>query len=361
MVEPGEFLITQWLFNAAAGKYDIDLAESCAQLQNIGDLSMDASMVLDYGVERGRADGRELVARQYGGTCTPDDVMLTFGSQESLYLFYRSFLSAGDHVITTVPGWQQSWEIPRVCGCEVSMLQWTPGEPFDTAALADLIRPDTRLVVLCSPGNPSGCVLTDAEWSAIVSVLERAGIWLLSDEEFLTDLSQSVIWKYPRSLSVSSLSKMYGLPGVRLGWAAVSSDEGRQVMTRMVNYKRYVTLASSPVLESLALGILADYDAQRERYQGLLRSGIDYVISFADSFSDLVTLVPPQGTPYAWFNLHAPITSMELARRLLSEHRTLIMPAEVFGTEMGFRFSYARTAEVMSAGIDRFGALLKEL
>jgi aspartate/methionine/tyrosine aminotransferase len=109
------------------------------------------------------------------------------------------------------------------------------------------------------------------------------------------------------------------------------------------------------------MGVLADYDAQHERYLGLLRSGIDYLTSFADSFRDLVTLVPPQGTPYAWFNLHAPITSMELAQRLLAEHRTLIMPAEVFGAEMGFRFSYARTAEVMSAGVDRFGTLLKEL
>ncbi|HEY1618158.1 MAG TPA: pyridoxal phosphate-dependent aminotransferase [Streptosporangiaceae bacterium] len=361
MIKPGEFLITQWLFSTAAGNYDIDLAESCAQLQNVADLSMETNMLLDYGPQRGRADGRELVARQYGGTCTADDVMLTFGSQESLYVFYRTFLSAGDHVITTVPGWQQSWEIPRACGCEVSMMPWTPGEPFDAGALADLVRPETRLLVLCSPGNPSGCVLTDEEWSAIVSVLDRTGIWLLSDEEFLTDLSRSAIWKYPRSLSVSSLSKMYGLPGLRLGWAAVSSDEGRQAMAQMVNYKRYISLANSPVCEHLGVGVLADFGNQSERYQGLLASGIDYVTSFADSFRDLVTLVPPQGTPYAWFNLHAPITSMELAQRLLAEHRTLIMPAEVFGTEMGFRFSYARPAEVMEAGVDRFSTLLKEL
>lgn len=361
MVKPGEFMITQWLFSTAAGKYEVDLAESCAQLQNVGDLSMSTDMVLDYGPERGRADGRELVARQYGHGCTADDVMLTFGSQESLYVFYRVFLTPGDHVITTVPGWQQSWEIPRDCGCDVSLMQWTPGEPFDSAALADLIRPETRLVVLCSPGNPSGCVLTDEEWSSIVSLLDRSGIWLLSDEEFLTDLSKSAIWKYPRSLSASSLSKMYGLPGLRLGWAAVSSDEGRQVLAQMVNYKRYISLANSPVCEHLGVGILADLENQYKRYYGLLRSGVDYLTSFADSFRDLITLVPPEGTPYAWFNLHAPITSRELAERLLAEHKTLIMPAEVFGSEMGFRFSYARTAEVMAAGVERFGTLLKEL
>src|SRR5207247_598961 len=101
---------------------------------------------------------------------------------------------------------------------------------------------ETRLVILCSPGNPSGCALTEEEWTAVLAMLEPAGIWLLSDEEFLTDLSTSAIGRYPYCISVSSLSKIYGLPGVRTGWAATASAEGRAVIEKMINYKRYTTI-----------------------------------------------------------------------------------------------------------------------
>jgi aspartate/methionine/tyrosine aminotransferase len=357
----GDFLITQWLFSTAGGKYDIDLAESCAQVQSAADVVIDRDLRLDYSPDRGQVETRQAVADLYAGACGPDGVVVTHGGQEALYLFYRTFLSPGAHVITTVPGWQQSWEVPRAAGCSVTELVWRPGDPFDTEALREALRPETSLVILCSPGNPSGCMLTDDEWTSILAILDGAGVWLLSDEEFLADLSTSTIRRYPRCLSVSSLSKMYGLPGLRMGWAATASAEGRAAIERMINYKRYTSIANSPICEQIALDVLSDLGSQQNRYQSLLRDGAELLTKFAALHSGVISVVPPQGTPFAWVQLDAAISSFTLARRLLDEYRVLIMPGEVFATEHGFRLTYARPTDVLSAGLDRLGDLLEKV
>jgi len=353
----GDFLITQWLFSSG-GKYDFDLAESCVQVQSTADVVLDPQLLLDYSPDRGQSEARHAVAELYAGACTLDDVVLTHGGQEALYLFYRTFLRPGDHVITTIPGWQQSWEVPRAAGCVVSELVWRPGDRFDVEALRKALRPETSLVVLCSPGNPSGCVLTEDEWTAILAMLDRAGVWLLSDEEFLPELSTSIIRQYPRCISVSSLSKKYGLPGLRLGWAATASAEGRAVIDKMINYKRYTSIANSPICEQIGLHVLSNLVPQQERYLSLLREGAKLLDEFAARNSDVISVVPPQGTPYAWVHLDPTISSFGLARRLLDEYRVLIMPAEVFASEHGFRLTYARPTDVLSSGLDRLSTLL---
>jgi aspartate/methionine/tyrosine aminotransferase len=357
----GDYLITQWLFAIAGGRFEIDLGESCAQVQTLADLKVEGDLRLDYSLDRGDVATREAVARLYAGGRSADDVLITHGGQEALYLFYRTFLKPGDHVITTVPGWQQSWEIPRAAGCSVSLLSWRPGHPFEPAALEEMLRPETSVVVLCSPGNPSGCALTEQEWTAILDLLDRAGVWLISDEEFLTDLSQSVIGKYSRCMSVSSLSKKYGLPGLRLGWGATASAEGRAIFEKMVNYKRYVSMTNSPLCEQVGRVVLADVERQNERYLTLLQTGLPELAKFAAAHEDVISLVQPQGTPYCWFNLDPSISSQDLAMRLLEEYSTLIMPAEVFGSANGFRLTYARPIEVLDAGFERFGELLKRI
>jgi len=184
-----EFVLTEWLFGTARGNYEIDLGESCAQIQDLADIAIGRDLPLDYSQDRGGVQLRGAIADLYAGACTADGVVVSHGGQEALYLLYRTLLNPGDHVITTVPGWQQSWEVPKAVGCAVSTLRWRPAEPFDTEALRAMIRPETVLVVLCCPGNPSGRALSEREWDEIVAIVDHADAWLLSDEEFELDLS----------------------------------------------------------------------------------------------------------------------------------------------------------------------------
>ncbi|MFI6444917.1 pyridoxal phosphate-dependent aminotransferase [Kitasatospora sp. NPDC050543] len=354
------YSIQKWLFESANGRYDIDLAASGVQFLHTGDVRIADEWPLNYSLDRGLPELREAVARLYGGAVRPDSgVLIAHGAQEALYLCYRTLLSPGDHVIATVPGWQQSWAVPRHIGCDVSLLAWTPGEAFDPRRLAELIRPDTRLIVLNSPGNPSGCLIRPEEWARITELAAANGSWILSDEEFALDLDGSVINGYDRAISVSGLSKTYGLPGLRLGWAAGASPEAVELLELMVNYKRYTTMCNSPLSERIAVDVLAERERHLARYRELLAAGRTLLDGFAAEHADAISLVAPEGTPFAWLRLPGRTDSTALAERLLAEHRVLVMPAEVFGAEHGVRLTYARPQDVLAEGLARFGQLLR--
>jgi aspartate/methionine/tyrosine aminotransferase len=350
-----EYTIQRWLFDTAVGRYDIDLAESGVQFQRFGDVPADPGWELDYSLDRGAAPTREAVAALYDGL-DPRRVVIAHGAQESLYLLYRSLLRPGDHVVATTPGWQQAWEVPRHIGCAVTTLHWEPGTAFDPDALAAALRPDTRLLILNSPGNPSGCALDEAAWAAIVALAERHGLWIVNDEEYLLDFGASVVHRYDRAVSVSSLSKVYGLPALRFGWAAGPAA----LIEAMVNYKRYTTVSNSLLAERIGAAVLRDRAAQLLRYDTLVSGGRERLLAFADEHRERLGLVPPQGTPFAWFRLHTDGTSDAFAQRLLAGHGVLVMPAEVFGAEHGLRISYARPAALLDEGLNRIGKALTQ-
>jgi aspartate/methionine/tyrosine aminotransferase len=351
------YSIQQWLFSEARGRFDIDLAESGVQFQLLGDLRLDPDWGLDYSADRGIEELRTAVARLYGHEDpSADRAVVTHGAQEALYLLYRSLLSPGDHVVTTSPGWQQAWEVPRHIGCEVTVLPWRPGTPFDTEALARAVGPRTRALVLNSPGNPSGCVLGPEDWDAVLGIARAHDLWVINDEEYLLDFADSVVHRHPRAVSVSSLSKVYGLPALRIGWAHAPAD----LAERMVNYKRYTTVSNSVVWEQAAVHVLAERGRHLDRYRSLMAPGLRRLRAFVQAHAPQVRLVEPAGTPYAWLDTDLPTTSRELAERLLREQRVLVMPAEVFGAEHGLRVSFARPEEVLDEGLGRLGKVIAD-
>ncbi|WP_052868914.1 pyridoxal phosphate-dependent aminotransferase [Streptomyces niger] len=357
------YTIQDWLFDRAQGRFDLDLAESGVQFQLLRDLPLDPDWDLDYSLDRGTRELRERIAALYedpgesNAASPPDrrDVVVTHGAQEALYLLYRSALAAGDHVITTAPGWQQAWEVPAHIGCEVSVLDWQPGTPFDAEALAAAVRPQTRMLILNSPCNPSGRALSDTEWDGILRVAEAHDLLVVNDEEYLLDFGASVVRRHPRSVSVSGLSKVYGMPALRVGWARGPQD----VIERMVNYKRYTTVSNSVVWERVATRVLADRQRHVDRYRSLVSPGLEQLTAFAKAHDAHVELVPPHGTPFAWLRFTSvPVSSQDFAEQLLDRHRTLVMPAEVFGAEHGIRISYARPADVLAEGLRRIAEQL---
>lgn len=354
--------IQEWLFDAR-DQVEIDLANSAVQYQLAGDVSIDADWGFDYAPDRGLPETRAAVAALYGrGRIPVEHVMLANGAQEALYLFYRCLLAPDDHIVTTTPGWQQSWSVPRHMGCRVAQLPWPPGERLSVAGLEALLERDTRLLILNSPGNPSGCKIRREDWARIVAIAEERETWILSDEEFAVALEESVVHGYDRAISVSGLSKTYGMAGLRVGWAVAGSDTGAKVIERMVNYKRYTTISNSVLSERIAVNAIAQHTDQIARYESLLASGRRLLEEFAASNSTYLSLVPPEGTPFAWFDVRAPIssriTSKQFAQLLLAKAGVRVMPAEVFGYENGLRLTYARPRDVLAEGLQRVAEIL---
>lgn len=350
------YTIQEWLFSTAHGKYDIDLAESGVQFQQVSDIHINPTWILDYSTDRGQLALRERVAALYEGR-TAENVIITHGGQEALYLYYQATLNANDHVITVIPGWQQSWEVPSHIGATVSTLTWKPGSAFPVEDLSSAFKPNTKLLILNSPSNPIGSAISLSQWQEIVDLCHARGVRILNDEEYLTDFRESVASLAPDSISVSGLSKVFGLPALRIGWAVAD----KLTIEKMVNYKRYTSVSNSLLCENIAISALDNFQNNIDRYTSYLQKGLSQLRGFSEKHKKSLTLIEPQNTPFAWFNLNLPMTSQAFAEQLLAEERMLIMPAEVFGYTQGIRVTYARDTAQLREGFQRISNLLDRL
>lgn len=347
------YTIQQWLFEEAQGAFEIDLGESGIQHHYLRDLEPDPAFDLNYSQDRGDEELRRRIADLYGAG--PENIIVTHGSQEALYLFYGCHIGPDDHVITFTPGWQQSWEVPEHLGAQVTKIALTQdsGYAVDWDTVSENVQDNTRLMILCSPNNPLGIALAEDDWQQLQVLLAERDIPVLVDEEYLTDYKGSAFNRVS-GYAVSSLSKIYGFPGLRLGWCVGD----KEAVERMVNLKRYTTVCNSSLCEQLALQVLGEKRPHYlERFERLCRGGLEMLREWVKA-QPALSLIEPQGTPFAYLAYDGPGTSAEFCRRLLREKSVLLMPAEVFEDHQAVRLSFGREAKVLQAGLDRIGQVL---
>jgi aspartate/methionine/tyrosine aminotransferase len=342
----------RWFFEDTPGRYDIDLGDSHVDCGTLADLRLPADLELGYGVDRGTPELACRVAARYG-TADTDRVVITHGSQEALFLLYSTLLKPGDRVIAMRPGWQQAWAAPTRLGCETVTVRFAPDFSLDLDALAAADAPNLRLITLNSPSNPTGRRLRPHELEAVMDLAESRGAQVVLDEEYQVDLTGSPAVRDERLVSVSSLSKIAGLPGLRVGWLYGPPE----IAARCAEYKHLTSIANSVLCEHLAVGVLDDWARYAENYRRLVADGLQVLEEFAAKHTDQLRLVPPEGTPFAWFDLLLPESSLSFARRVL-ETRVLVMPGETLGTAGGIRICFARKPDALRTGLDRLSSVL---
>ncbi|MGX5184259.1 pyridoxal phosphate-dependent aminotransferase [Streptomyces avermitilis] len=342
----------RWVFDDAAGRYDIDLGDSNLPCGTLDELTPLGGLELDYGHNRGIPRLRALVADLYG---TDDDhVLITHGAQQALYLVYNALLRPGDQVITFRPGWQQSWDMPAVLGCRVDILDHRPDLTVDVEAAAAVAGPDLRLIVVNTPCNPTGQRISDADLAALHTLAARTGAYLLLDEDYALELKDSAATRLERTISVSSLSKVYGFPGLRIGWLYGPPE----LVVACTERKFLSNIGNSVLCETLACDVLERRDHYTERYRTLTGEGLDVVRAWAARNTDAVRLTEPRGTPFAWFRLLTGEAPLDLCRRVL-DTGVLLMPGETLGGPDGFRLCFAREPHLISEGLRRLDPVLR--
>jgi aspartate/methionine/tyrosine aminotransferase len=243
-----------------------NLADSGVQPVTLGELVSTPDAVsqllrtpLHYPAVNGTARLRELIAALYQGA-GPENVLVTVGAAEANGITVASLTRPGDHVIVMEPGYRQVSGIGLNSGCEVEAFhlrrqnKWRP----DLDELDRLVRPSTRLIAVTNPNNPVGTILTSAEMERIVRAAARSGAWLLADEvyrgtERMSDQETgSFFGRYERVVSTGSMSKAYGLSGLRAGWL-VAPPEVIEAAWRRHEYATISTGMLSMTLAEIAL------------------------------------------------------------------------------------------------------------
>ena len=271
-IEP--FLIERW-YERYEFTTELMLSSSDCESWSVADLlelEPDATarfhaLRLGYTETRG-APGLRATVASLTETCSAEDVTILAAAEEAIFVAMHALLRPGDHVVVETPCYASALTVARSTGAQVS--EWTrtfeDGWTHDLDALASLLRPETRLIYVNSPHNPTGTQLTGATQAAIVALARERGIVLFSDEVYrglehdpTTRLPQAADL-YHRALSLGAPSKALGLPGLRLGWL-VSRDP---VLHRaIVDLKLYTTICSSAPSEFLTELALRHHDARQ--------------------------------------------------------------------------------------------------
>ena len=353
---------------------DVNLSESGVHPMTLGELlemgGLDHTAVTDVLINYPQANGtvelRETIAAMYPGA-TADNVLVTVGAAEANFLAMTTLLEPGDEAVIMLPNYMQVWGIAknhgvRVRECHLSEERgWAP----DLAELESVATPATKLIAVCNPNNPTGRIMTRSEMDAVVAVAERTGAWLLSDEVYrgaereTDEEAPSFYGRYDRVLAQGSMSKAYGLPGLRVGWS-VGPPQTLDDMWARHEYTTIATTALSNHLTALALSekVRPQILARTRQY---IRAGFPVLEEWMKGHGDMFDIVPPQAAAIAFPRYKIGINSTELVNRLRDEKSVLIVPGDHFGLDGHLRISYGLHHDYLREGLDRIHAMLVEL
>ena len=363
------FVMERWQSHHE-NKVEFNLAESGVQpitleeLQGISGIDP-TDTLLSYGHTDGSPLLRERIAAMYPGA-EATNVVATVGSAEANFLAMWRLVEPGDRVVVLRPTYEQTTGLAAGFGAhtESVWLEESRGWQPAPGSAAEAIQPGTRLVVVTNPNNPTAHPLGEAATAEIVQAAERVGAWILSDEvyaggELSGEPTPSMWGRTDRVLVSASLSKAYGLPGLRLGWLLAPPEFREELWAR----KDYTTIAPSPLSDRLGAAALEPgaRAGLLARGRGILLENLAVLEEWAAGHADTLRFAKPLAGAVAFFGYDLPIGSTELAERLLSEQSVLIVPGDQFGIDHHFRVGYGYTSPPLAPGLERLSLMIDQL
>ncbi|MFI1581126.1 aminotransferase class I/II-fold pyridoxal phosphate-dependent enzyme [Embleya sp. NPDC020630] len=268
----------------------------------------------------------------------PDDVICFAGAEEALYVAMNVLLDAGDHAIVVTPNYQSAETVPLAL-CEVTGVALDPARDWalDLDAVVAAIRPNTRVVSVNFPHNPTGKVVDRAEFAALVRLCDERGIRLFSDEVYrglerdpARTLPQAADLS-PRALSLNVTSKSLGLPGLRIGWIACRD---RALRSRLERAKHYTTICNSAPSEVLARIALKARETILARNRALITANLTAFDAFFAEYPDDFEWRAPDGGCVAYPRYLGADGVEAFCTRLVEEAGVLLLPASIYRSDL---------------------------
>jgi aspartate/methionine/tyrosine aminotransferase len=346
-----------------------NLSESSVRDRTLSEVGIHLSdLLLLYGEHRGHGGLIEAIAEAGGGPAgdiTPDHVLVTFGAAEALFIIATTLLEKGDQVIVVRPNYATNIFTPRAIEADIRYLDLTFEDKWavDVDRLAALMTPQTRYVSITVPHNPTGQVMSEADLRRIVEMVERAGCRLLVDETYremtFDGFLPSAATLSPRAISVSSLSKTYGIPGIRTGWL-ICRDRG--LMQTFLGAKEQIGICGSVVDEEIAYQALS----RRHVWLPLVRSRIAHAFAVTRDWmagEGLLEWVEPKGGVVCFPRVKpdVPLDVDAFYRVLTEDFATYVGPGHWFEqSRRHFRLGFGwPTLEELTGGLQGISAALR--
>jgi capreomycidine synthase len=327
-----------------------ELRRLCA----VTDADLDA-IVFDDSRTQGGDRLRNAIA-VYTGLEDPAQVLVTHGSSEAIFFAMHALLAAGDEVIALDPIYPQLYAIADHLGCRMKRWQMPLERAFvpDFSSLERLISGSTRMVVVNFPHNPCGVSLNPAQQAELIRIVSRSGAYLLWDGAFSQlELQSNPLpipnLSYERAVTLGTLSKAYGLPGVRVGWLLASPG----VIETCLHLRDYLTLHLSPLIELLAQRAIENAPALLRPRLEQARTNLRHARAWALGHEDLVQWIEPMGGVSAFPLLRGVADEEALCRRLAQQFKVLLVPGRCFGHPGHVRLGFGGASARFTEGIRR--------
>lgn len=302
---------------------------------------------LGYTEVQGNPELRKEIAKLYKNI-NSEGVLVHVGAQEAIFNYMNVVLNTGDHIICQFPIYQSLFEIGNAIGCEVSkweLRQSENGWNFDIDELKQLIKPNTKLIVINSPNNPTGYVLNSEEINAITETARKNNILIFCDEVYkgLNQDDKNIPCfsdVYENAVSLGVMSKAYGLSGLRIGWIAT---QNKDIYDKMMRYKHYTSICSTGPAEFLAMIALKHGDSILARNIQIIKDHLKIADNFFEKYPNLFVNNRPMAGPIAFHKINITQSVDDFCKELVEDKGVLLLPASTYSfNESCFRMGYGR-------------------
>ncbi len=335
-----------------------------------GDVEEAALSLEEIALGYAQGNGEELLRRRiaalYPGAGA-QNVLITHGGAEANFLTTLTLLEPGDDAVIMMPNYMQIPGLIAPWGGRALFwnLDEERGWDADVESLHALITERTKLILLTNPNNPTGRAFDDDLLDAVADAARRCGAWVIADEIYrgaeVSGPETASFWgRYEKTVITSGLSKAYGLPGLRTGWAA-SPD--RSMIEKLWANHDYSTICSSPLTQALAAEALHPRrrNALLARTRKIIGENLPVIRAWADSRPGRFVYRAPDAGAILWLRCAGDIPSLRLAEELLRHEDTLILPGAHFGIEGHIRLGFGSSRTDLEEGLARVGAGIDRL
>lgn len=339
-----DFKVERWL-NLYENDADYEMAETdvrpftLKELLELGDFDHLKEQLLGvklgYNPTSGSDKLKEAVASIYQNNVKPENILITTGAIEADFHVTNSLVNKGDTVIVQFPAYQALYSTAEARGAKVKYWKMKPENEYkpDINELKALIDKKTKLVVLNIPNNPTGAVISEAQLKTILKWAEEQDFYVLCDEVYhALELTKGIIPPYGRSLSkkaisVGSMSKAYGLSGLRLGWMAGPED----LIQKSWGWKDYTSISNTPLSDFLAAFALVNREKVMHRNLAIARKNRKTLLKWFKQHAYFFDYIVPEVGVLCFPKLkNIPLTSKELCEKIFNEKKLLLVPGECF-------------------------------
>ena len=318
---------------------------------------------MTYGYIEGHPDFLQGICSLYR-TVTPENIVTTHGAAGANHHVFYSLVEPGDRVVSIMPTYQQLYSIPEGYRADLQILPLREENGYlpDLDELRRLAVPGTKLICINNPNNPTGALMDEGMLRQITEIAREAGAYLLCDEVY-RHLTQEDGWSpsiadlYEKGISVSSMSKVFSLAGLRLGWI-VSHDA--DVLRACLSHRDYNHISCGMLDERIAAVALGAKDALLARSRRIVRENLRILDAWVRSEPRLRYVKPKAGTT-ALVSYDYDLDSYAFCERMYRATGAFVTPGDCFELPRCFRVGYASDQDELREGLAAVSAFLRQL